>query len=130
MDETNGEPTTDEQKPTESTLIFTPDERYPNSPIYELVAEGIHERGERSVRAEYVLDTEVEDEPQLLEKRYYRIDGERRNQDSGISWSLSEDGDTFVVDDTGEALRDFVESSFHSDPDVEVGEAFDEMVNQ
>jgi len=119
----------DRRTDIESTLTFDPDGRYDDSPIYDLVAEGIHERDGRSVRVEYVLDTEVDGEPQLTATRYYRLDGERRNEDSGITWSLTEQDDgTYIVDENGQELRAFIKAAFHGDPEAELGEAFDEMV--
>jgi len=127
--QTHADDATDAQSEIDSTLVFDTDERYPTSPIRELVAEGIHERGERSVRVEYVLDTEVEDEPKLTATRYYRLGGDRRNQDSGLTWSLTEQDDgAFIVDENGQELPAFIEDAFHADPEIEVGEAFDEMV--
>jgi hypothetical protein len=119
---------TDAQSEIDSTLVFDPDERYPDD-FYTLVAGGIHERGERSVRVEYVLNTEVEDEPQLMTASYYRLNGDRRNEDSGLTWSLTEQDDgTFVVDCNGQELHAFIEDAFNIDPEIEVGAAFDEMV--
>lgn len=113
---------------TDSTLTFETDERFPNSPIYELVAEGIHERGERSVRVAYVLDTEIESI--LSVTRYYRVGGERVNEDSGVEWSLTETHDGYTVDYNGQTLREFVRDNFEADPETETGEAFDSMVSE
>jgi len=119
---------TDAQTEINSTLAFDPDGRYPDD-FYTVLAEGIHERGNRSVRVEYVLDTEVEGEPKLTATRYYRLGGDRRNEDSGLTWSLTEQDDgTFVVDCNGQELHAFIEDAFNIDPEIEVGAAFDEMV--
>jgi hypothetical protein len=110
-----------------STLTFDTDERFRDYEPYRLLAEGIHERGERSVRVTYVLDTEVDDERQLIVKRFFRIGGERKNQGSAETWDLTWNGglgDGYTVDYNGQSLQAFIRDEFESDPEVELGEAF------
>lgn len=112
----------------ESTLAFDTDTRFAHDDRRTLVAEGIHEQGERSVRTTYILEEADEDtlypDDTLHVRRYYRVDGDLRNQDSGSEWTVCNGR----VAHSDQDLRQFVDDNFHGDPEATLGAAFEDMV--
>jgi len=114
----------------DSTLVFDTDERFTGfDDNRTLIAEGIHEQGARSVRVEYVLERDDDDkqfpEDTLHVRRYYKVDGDLRNQDSGTEWTVC-DGRVAYSD---QELRRFISDNFHADPVAALNEAFEDMVD-
>jgi len=104
----------------ESTLVFDTDDRFAGDDSRRLVAEGIHERGPRSVRTVYIL----EQDQRLLIRSYYRFAGDRRNQTNASEWTVS-DG---TVEYNDQPLEDFIRDNFHADPEAVLGAEYDSMV--
>ena len=114
------------EEQTESTLVFDV-ERYADYELFERVAEGVHERGNRKVEYIYDLDTETDETVLRVHARYY-LNGDLKNE-SGYT-------ETYVVEDaivqhagTGYELEQFVQDNFEADPEVTLTDEFESMVD-
>jgi len=104
----------------ESTLVFDTDQRYGLDVSRELIAEGIHERGLRSIRTEYIREGDT-----LLIRSHYRYERERLNEARVGEWTIS-DG---LIEYNGQELDEFIHDNFHADPEAALGEEFESMVS-
>jgi hypothetical protein len=110
----------------ESTLVFDTNERYPRDDRRTLAAEGIHECGERKVRIEYSLF--IENSAHLHAQRYFIVDGEQRNEHRS-EWEVSAGDAGYTVDHNGQELNEFITDNFQADPEIELTDAFEDMVD-
>jgi hypothetical protein len=103
----------------ESTLVFDTDNRFKPFDEGELIAEGIHEYDNSSIRTMYTQKDDL-----LVVTRFYRYNGEPLNQREE-SWSLT---DT-TVDYNGQQLRPFIEANFYADPVISLTDEFQSFVD-
>jgi len=107
----------------ESTLVFDNDQRFTgHGDPRTLIAEGIHERGKRSIRTQFIL---VRGKT-LKVRRYYRYERQLRAQDVLCSeWTVC-DG---TVAHSDQELHEFIKDIFYTDPEAAMQEVFESMVD-
>jgi len=111
----------------ESTLVFDV-ERYADYELFERVAEGVHERGNRKVEYIYDLDTETDETVLRVHARYY-LDGDLKNESEKTQTYVVEDG-TVQHAGTGYGLEQFVRDNFEVDPEITLTDEFESMVDE
>jgi hypothetical protein len=106
----------------DSTLVFDTDQRFTgHGDPRTLIAEGIHQRGKRSIRTQFIL---VRGKT-LKVRRYYRYEQQLRAQDSGSEWTVC-DGTVAYSD---QELHEFIKDNFYADPEASMQEEFESMVD-
>jgi len=103
----------------ESTLVFDTDNRFKPFDEGELIAEGIHEYDNSSIRTMYSQEDDL-----LVVTRFYRYNDELLNQREEC-WSLT---DT-TVDYNDQQLRPFIEDNFYADPVISLTDEYQSFVD-